>query len=57
MTYEPFMRFPWPQSGWMCPGCGRCYNPIVTQCSECGPQKITTGGSIELEDMEDENGR
>jgi uncharacterized OB-fold protein len=22
--------------GWICPGCGRCYAPSVTECRHCG---------------------
>lgn len=23
-------------SGWMCPGCNRCYSPTTPQCFTCG---------------------
>jgi hypothetical protein len=23
-------------SGWKCPGCGRCYSPTTPQCFTCG---------------------
>jgi len=23
--------------GWQCPGCSRCYGPVVRQCGYCGP--------------------
>lgn len=25
-------------TGWQCPGCGRCYAPTVEQCPHCGPK-------------------
>jgi hypothetical protein len=27
-------------TGWICPGCGRCYAPWVRTCDSCG---VTTG--------------
>lgn len=35
-----------PNSGWQCPGCGRCYSPIVLTCSVCGPC-FTTVANVE----------
>lgn len=31
-------------SGWRCPGCGKCYSPLTPQCFTCG-QPTTTGTS------------
>lgn len=31
--------------GWMCPGCKRCYSPLMTMCNFCVPAPITTGGA------------
>ena len=34
-------------SGWSCPGCGRCYSPTTPQCFTCGHPTYTannTGG-------------
>lgn len=29
-------------TGWKCPGCGRCYAPTWMICEHCGPE----GGSV-----------
>jgi uncharacterized OB-fold protein len=29
-------------TGWKCPGCGACYAPFVSKCSNCGPQTVKT---------------
>lgn len=37
-------------SGWMCPGCNRCYSPTTPQCFTCGQPTYTTvnvGGRAE----------
>lgn len=26
--------------GWMCPGCGRCYSPVVAQCTHCPANEL-----------------
>ena len=34
-------------TGWKCPGCGRCYSPLTPQCFSCGQPTYTsnnTGG-------------
>lgn len=32
--------------GWMCPGCGRCYNALlVGMCGFCGPKIVITGST------------
>lgn len=31
-------------SGWRCPGCGKCYSPLTPQCFTCG-QSGSTGTS------------
>lgn len=42
---SPVVTVPRPGSpprlvtGWQCPGCGRCYAPVVTECPKCQPAK------------------
>src|SRR5215469_17890424 len=35
--YHPSGAPAYQLGGWKCPGCGRCYNPAVTQCLPCAP--------------------
>lgn len=36
--------------GWTCPGCGRCYSPVMVECLRCG-QKMTTTSSTSAPDQ------
>jgi hypothetical protein len=29
-------------SGWRCPGCGKCYSPLTPQCFTCGQPTYTS---------------
>lgn len=34
--------------GWRCPVCGRCYAPIMMQCSFCPQSGTTTGSTVKI---------
>jgi|3_EtaG_2_1085321.scaffolds.fasta_scaffold08955_12 hypothetical protein len=38
--YYP-LTWEWPQKGWECPKCGRCYSPTTIMCFYCGNLKET----------------
>ena len=49
MTYFPQSPFNLGQRGWVCPKCGRVYNPHVTECYHCNTPPEKTSTSVELE--------
>ena len=42
---------PAESSGWRCPGCTRCYGPMITQCRFCGPAEAQPGTSPQSRDL------
>lgn len=28
--------------GWICPKCGRCYNPAISECYRCQPNTVAS---------------
>lgn len=41
-SYQPS----YPNQGWQCPQCARCYAPSVTMCWYCQPTTTTTSGTF-----------
>jgi len=36
-------------SGWMCPGCGKCYSPTTPQCFSCGNTTLGTNTKFDVD--------
>jgi hypothetical protein len=34
-----------PNSGWECPGCGRCYAPFVAECWTCNNRMVQSSST------------
>jgi hypothetical protein len=37
-------------TGWICPKCGRCYAPFVSECAPCNPLNRGGAGVIRIGD-------